>query len=129
MISSPYQIMDNWNGFNSSQKEEIAQKLFFYNVVNNEIPKEVSHTWCDTEKEHIKRAKRALDNDRFTDFWLFLDHTGKNSIELEVRTYADYISATHNDVLITNRLIYTAHIAIHQKEAHIESSIKISALV
>jgi hypothetical protein len=121
--------MDNWNEFDSSKKEEIAKKLFFHNVINDKIPKDTNHMWEDTKQKHVGQAKSALDKNSFTDFWLFLDYTNDNSITLEVRTYADTVSVTHDDSIITKRLIYTAHIAIHEKEAHIESNITIAALV
>lgn len=72
-------------------------------------------------------AKKAINEDSFSEFWMFLDVEDDNSKILEIRTYADFVSQSNN-TLITKRLIYTVHVAIYEQEAYIEPEIKIAML-
>lgn len=119
--------MDNWNEFDRNKKEEIAKKLFFHNIIYNDIPDTVDFTWKNTTKNEIELAKNAINENSFTDFWIFLDKKDNNQIILQIRTYADFLTE-QNNTIITKRLIYTSNICIYQTQTHIESEINIAFL-
>ncbi len=126
-MCSQYQIIDNWNKFDRNKKEEIAKKLFFHNIINDDIPDKVDFTWNNTNKNEIELAKNAIEENSFTDFWIFLDKEDNNKIILEIRTCADFLTE-QNNTIVTKRLIYTSHICIYQMQTHIQSEINIAFL-